>query len=367
MVMASIDDAGSALNAADEICPNPCEPCKFDGRENEGKKYCVKCKEFICEKCTDLHKQSEDGKDHDVINAKEATSVADDQDKSLSMRLYNTLLDIDSVSSVRGVDVSPAIDEYTPHITGCVFMSDGKVVLCDNINRNVKLLSSSLEVINHLELSERRSPWGISVVDNNNVIVSSTGSNELQYIQVEPCFKPGNVIKVDTNCNGVKVVENEIYITTCYDYYCDQLGEVTVFDMEGNSKRKIKISAEPGTYYTFQRPLYIAVSSSGRIYISDWDTSSLTCLQPDGSLVYQYMHKELKAATGVYVDDEDNVLLCGAKSHCVHLIDKKGEHQGLLLAEENGLRNPWSVAYRQSDKTVIVGCFMDDLVECKIT
>ena len=58
-------------------------------------------------------------------------------------------------------------DKESPYISGCTVMPSGHVVLCDRNNNQIKLLDDM--ITGCLELP---SPWNVSVIDSNNVIVS---------------------------------------------------------------------------------------------------------------------------------------------------------------------------------------------------
>ena len=59
-------------------------------------------------------------------------------------------------------------------------MRDGHAVLYDCKNENVKLLDKSLELREHLKLCSW--PWDVSVVDDNNVIITLPNTKEVQFI-----------------------------------------------------------------------------------------------------------------------------------------------------------------------------------------
>ena len=81
----------------------------------------------------------------------------------------------------------------------------------------------------------------------------------------------------------------EIYIT-CAD---SEQGEIRILDTSGNERRRISLSRVMATYM-LKTPWYIAVSAfSGKIFITDWETDTLTCLTSDGQFVYQYKDQTL--------------------------------------------------------------------------
>ena len=244
------------------------------------------------------------------------------------------------------VGVRPSDDKKTPIISGCTFMPSGHAVLCDNHNENVKLLDKALVLQEYLKLRSR--PWDVSVVDENIVIITLPKLKQLQYIQVFPQLKTGRTIQLDKDCHGIKVFGDEIYATQ-YDAYGQ--GEVQVLDLNGNRKEKVQTGVK------LRWPHYITVSTSGKIFVSgkDDETATITCMTADGNLVYQYKDKELRNPKGMYVDAEDNILVCVWQSNTVQLITADGKKDETVLSSSDGIDQPFSIAYQETDDTLLVG------------
>ena len=105
-----------------------------------------------------------------------------DQIKQKSSQNTNTLFTELAVDSSRQVNIQLSSDSYCPDITGCTFMPDGGVVLCDYSNDNLILLSDIFTVKERLHLDSR--PFGVSPVNSNNVMVTIPHEKKLQLIQV---------------------------------------------------------------------------------------------------------------------------------------------------------------------------------------
>ena len=239
-------------------------------------------------------------------------------------------------------------DEKAPWISGCTFMPSGHAVLCDADNSVIKLLDKNLVLCEHLKLCSW--PRDVSVVDDNDVIITLPDTKQLQYIQVFPQLKTGRTIQLDKTCRGIEVFDDEIY-TTQFDG--SGQGEVHILDLNGNRKRRVQTDVK------FYCPWYITVSRSGKkIFVSAEyaDTATVTCKTTDGNLVYQYKDKELRYPSGMYVDAEDNILICDSVSNTVQLITANGKMYGTLLSSNDGIYRPYSIAYRETDDTLLVGC-----------
>ena len=274
--------------------------------------------------------------------------ISDKHDNKLPGKSYSTgstkMMKDRKIKSRSEVNVRTGGDAEDPWITGCTVMPNGHVVLCDRKNNQIKVLDGSWTITGRLELP---SPWDASVIDSSNVLVSSPGTQQLQKVQVFPKMKTGRTIKLDKKCRGVAVSGQEIY-TTCRS-------EVMVLDMQGNIKRRLGTNQDGSNLFT--NPNYITVSASGeKIFVSDSGTHSVACLTPSGTVIYTYKDGDISWPRGLICDSGDNVLVCGWGSHNVHTISPDGNKYCTLLKSKDGLNNPYSIAYKGSEDTLIVGC-----------
>ena len=262
----------------------------------------------------------------------------------------NTLFTELAVDSSRKVNIQLSGDSGCPYITGCTFMPDGGVVLCDHHNSNLILLSDIFTVKERLHLDS--SPCDVSPVNSNNVMVTIPGKKKLQLIQVMPSLRIDRSINVDRMCYGVQVVEDLIYVT-CFNKPGE--GEVLVLDMNGTVTHRL---GQPDKKLPmFSSPNYITVCpSSRRMFITDSPTDTVSCMMSDGTVVYQYKDEKLRKPTGVCVDGGGNAIVCGLYYNNVQVIRADGTKCCTLLTSQDGVSDPYSVAYRQSDNTIILGC-----------
>ena len=248
--------------------------------------------------------------------------------------------------------------EGPPCISGCCFMPSGDLVLCDLNNSKLKLLDRTFKVKDSLSLNDKA--WSLSVIDDRNVIVTIPDTKQLQFVQLVPHMKAGRVIKLDKTCWDVAVVDNEIYVS-CHNAPGE--GEVRVLDLSGNLKRQLGVNKDGS--YQFQRPHYLTVSTTGKkIFVSDCSTSIISCMTPDGNIIYQYWDGDLRNPRALFVDAGDNIFVCDLDSHNVQVITADGRKYGGLISANDGLHDPYSIAFRESDNTLVVGCLSNNNIFC---
>ena len=263
-----------------------------------------------------------------------------------------------NVQSSSQLNVRLGSDNRESWITGCCFMPSSDLVLCDRYNSKLKLLDRTFKGKDSLSLNVN--PWSLSVIDDSNVIVTLPNSKQLQYVQLVPHMKAGRVIQLDKKCWDVAVAGNEIYVS-CHNGPGE--GEVQVLDLSGNLKRKLGLNKDGS--YQFQRPNYLTVSTTGKkIFVSDEKTSIISCMTPDGNIVNQYKDGDLRCPEAFFVDAGDNIFVCCCGSHNVQVITSDGRKYGALISGDDGIRYPNSIAFREADNMLVVGCYYGNNIFC---
>ena len=362
--LADLASSMSLNMASDGFREHECDPCLLIGKTRKATYDCVDCPYYLCDDCKVYHGKQAGTRNHSLVSSSliagiktlgsvNAQRKGTRQDNKLPGKSHSTgsskMLMDRKIKSRSEVNVRTIKDRKNPCIPGCTVMPSGHVVLCYRSDNQIKLLDNSWTITGRLALQD---PWDVSVIDSNNVIVSSLLKNQLQKVQVFPRLKAGSIIKLDMECWGVSVSGEEIY-TTCHDNFGQ--GEVRVLDLQGQIKRRLGIN--PDGSHLFTSPYYITVSNSGeKIFISDGGTHTITCLTTTGTVIYSYKDDYMRFPRGLICDSGDNVLVCGLGHDNVRTISPDGNKCHTLLTSQDGLRYPRSVAYKESEDTLIVGC-----------
>ena len=169
----------------------------------------------------------------------------------------------------------------TPFITGCVFMPDEWIVLCDRDNNKLKLLDKSFKLQDSLGLPS--GPRDITLVNDTTVIITLPDKKKLQYVEVVLKLKVERVLQLDNMCWGVQVVSSDIYVT-CHSYvFGHNDGEMRILDNNGNLKKRLGVNQDKT--FMFKEPYYLAVSvRSNKINVFDAGQDTVTCLKSDGTV-----------------------------------------------------------------------------------
>lgn len=88
-------------------------------------------------------------------------------------------------------------DKCTPYITGCVFLADGWLVLCDHWNNRVKMLNQLWTLTSHLDVFS--APWDVTALDQQNIVVTLPDARKLLFNQTFPVMKVVRTVELDKN------------------------------------------------------------------------------------------------------------------------------------------------------------------------
>lgn len=102
----------------------------------------------------------------------------------------------------------------------------------------------------------------------------------------------------------------------------------------------------------FNRPIRIAVNANKDICVSDWSKGNdhVVALTSDGKMKWRYYGPKTLELSDKFVpnsiacDKYCQILVADSHNRAIHLVDKDGRFIKLLLTEEDGIGEPWSVA-----------------------
>lgn len=244
-----------------------------------------------------------------------------------------------TIKSSRNVDVRFPGDKTSPWISGSTFMSTGELVICDANNNSVKLLKTDFTIKEHMKVPAQ--PWDVSAMNEDEIVVTLTNNRTLMFVKVYPKLQRVSSLQFDQVCRGVSVSDSVIYVSF-------ENGTIRIIDRNGQQQENVY------SKNTFSLPYYISVSKAGKLFVSDHSSHSLY-VYDNGIETFRYTDTVLQNPLGMYIDDGENVLLCGYASDNMHIIDKNGLKKKVLLSKDNGLNEPYAISFRYSDNTLIVG------------
>ena len=265
--------------------------------------------------------------------------------ESKSEKQEETFLSLQA-SYVTSVDIKQHGDKNIPVLTGAAFLKNGDLLIADRKNLRLTRLDSAFKVKDSTKCTE--SPWDIAVISEEEVVVTLTNCQTLQFYHVSPKLQATRNIKLDGSgwFWSVTVANDCIYVSR-------STPEILVLDKNCNRLRSITPAR---TGVKFHGLSYIALNRSGnKLFYSDCNSHQLICMATDGKHIYTYTDPDLRSPRGIIVDEDDNVVITGQSSNNIHMVRADGTKHTALLAFSDGIQKPVGIAYYSTTKTLVVG------------
>lgn len=168
-------------------------------------------------------------------------------------------------------------------------------------------------------------PYGIDVDEEGNIYVADTLNDRVQVFS--PTGRPIDWFPKNgtVHATGLSVSGNELYVADSEGHL------INVFDFKGNFKRTI---GAPGREAgKLDGPLDVVVGKSGTIYVSDGLNMTVTAFTKDGKVKWVYGEvpagirdvTPIDLASGLAVDDKENIYLVDAFGFCIQVLNKNGK------------------------------------------
>ena len=288
---------------------------------------------------------------------KEAEVQADRNDHELSLIPYKT------------VDIKHTSSDVPPYITGLALMSNGGLILVDDMHCSLILMDSDLNIVDTLHCQRstnlkstpyfgfKLKPYDVASLNDQEAIVTYPGQKLLQFVKTYPRLEAGRLIPVDLQIWGVETTDNHIYVA------CGgQQPSVLVLDLNGEKQRLIDIK---GTDDQFDSTRYIAANSDGtKLFLTC--SGRLLCITVDGQFVYSCSEPNLENVFAIAVDNDENVYASCLRPDRVLAINANSLTPKELLVPGDGLRFPRGIGYRKTDNLLFVAGFCKFLSVFKV-
>ncbi|KAH3836866.1 uncharacterized protein LOC127878515 [Dreissena polymorpha] len=242
-------------------------------------------------------------------------------------------------------EIMADFDAELTSVTGSAFLPNGRLVLIDNHNKNLKLYSSEYEFLSGIALEER--PWNVTSCYKTVVAVSYPYDQSVEIITTGMDMKIEAKIKTDRTCHGLAFhqVEKWLYIV-CGS---GKNAQIQAYSLDGHL-RKVIIPK----HGVFQEPVYIAITSdSKRMFVSDLDNGIVGFDTKSGDVICQFRNPDIKRYWDIKLDPDGHVFVLTTDPDCIYVLT--GLHNGQLLKEfRPELSKPCSISYSPINKDLVI-------------
>ncbi|CAC5380639.1 unnamed protein product [Mytilus coruscus] len=215
------------------------------------------------------------------------------------------------------------------YVTGCCFLPDGKLVLCDRSRNNyVQILNQYGELMFEISMSPNFA-FDVTSIDDKNVAVSSDSSYHKQINIINIDTKQIRSIPTGDKCHGI--THNDGSLIVCVE----GKGIQNVNTQSGKSTTIVPCDL---------KSLSRIVSSDNKLYYTNSKDHSVTCCDMGGHIIWIFRDENVvRDPRGIAVDNTGNVYT--VSQHTLIVLSADGQLSRQLLSKEDGLKETHTIAY----------------------
>ncbi|XP_060607868.1 uncharacterized protein LOC132760000 [Ruditapes philippinarum] len=247
------------------------------------------------------------------------------------------------------IKVKSKTDKKDCYITSIIVISSGIIACADWANNSVKLVDvKTALVLSEIHLASP--PWDLAQISKDQIAVTVTSENKIQFLNKTNGFTKGHSIDVVGRCRGIAYNNDNLVVSY------DDPSKVEIMNLHGKVLRCLK--ADASGIPLFERPYYVMSSSDGEsVYVSDNEKHSVTRLAYDGEILATYKDTELRCPRGLVVCRDGSLLVCSSHGHSVHLISSECNKLKIMLRRKEGGEFCQAICYFDASDTLYLSNF----------
>lgn len=229
-------------------------------------------------------------------------------------------------------------------LTGATFLSDGKVVIVDQVHRKLKLYDDMQRWVSEKILSAR--PYDVTEIGPSEVATTIPKEKRVIILHVrDPEISITSSFQTGAKCWGISYSQGTIAVA-CYT----APPSVKLMTRDG---REIKsISADQYGHQLFFFPEYVAFDNIGEtLYVTDRYKKSVISVTVRGEKRWEAKHHAMKAPRGI-TSHGTRVYIAASRSHNILAMSTIGEVLGDLIKQN--LSSPHAICLNQTGDTMLV-------------
>ncbi|CAC5360891.1 unnamed protein product [Mytilus coruscus] len=217
------------------------------------------------------------------------------------------------------------------HITGCCVLPGGKIVLADNFGELTILEVNG----NRLKFPIHRAIFDVCAIGKNTVVLTTGMCRSLHIIDINKITVTKST-DTTNSCCGIAYRDDKIIVCVKYE------GIFTVNIKMNNPKLIFADNLPWGSYVT---------TFEDKICFTNNRERTVSVINYDGQIIWKLKFEHYKPF-GIAADKMGNIYVVG---HIfLMVIASDGKRKKRLDGEQDGLYQPWPVAYDEESKSIIV-------------
>jgi len=221
-------------------------------------------------------------------------------------------------------------------------------LLVVNLSRGMVQLVSSMtgKVLSQLALEGE--PRRVCLVGRDRAAVTIGWLQMVQLITIKGnTLVKDEVLKVSDDVYGIANSGDNLVVT----YIHTRQPWLEVISMDGTVMNRFN---NTGKSHVFQKPLFIASSSDGTIWITDGENNTITKMDAGLNILQTFASPLLKGPSGITAVTGDQVLVCSSRTDSLVLLQPSTNTVSTLLGKDNGIEEPHCLTYCPQEKKIFV-------------
>ena len=243
--------------------------------------------------------------------------------------------------------------------TGCTYISEGRIILADWNNNCLKMFNKHHIIVSRLDFDSN--PWDVKLVDESRVVVTVPGEEKVYIVSyIDQCLEVVTSFPTEGECWGVTSVGGKFVVT------CDPWGKepsLKVFTQSGKLTGFFQKDTQGEMLFHCAQHI-TSDKLSNTLYVSNSRQHTLLAITMKGTVAFRYRHESLEFPTGVAIDNQGNLYVCGKDSNNVQQVTKTGQFLRVLLNKKDNLNSPRGISFQpDGDKILVTDTTMPECQE----
>jgi len=237
------------------------------------------------------------------------------------------------------------VDSQKCNIQDTAVASPTEMLVCDFGESKVNLVNCTVGGV-VASVSVPHGPVGICLLSESMAAVSLQ-TKKIQFIRVgRGSLTLDRVLEVDKDIDAITTLDSCLVTSST-----DPPG-VTIMSVDG--KLMYTVDNQKAGREVFKEPYFLTSSVDGYIYVSDWDTNTVTKLDNKLNVLKTFTDPSLQGVRGIVSISCDQLLVCSKANHIIVLLNTRSGKTTVLLGQQDGLKEPWALTYCHTQRKLFV-------------
>lgn len=255
-----------------------------------------------------------------------------------------------SLAKIAEVNVRAPCDTSVCTITGCISLTDGRLVLTDETNNSVKVVGTDNIVDSSIKVEY--SPWDVVALSEPDIAIRSSftettnANNKIYILTITSDIKHNRVLTIDGRPRAIAYIKPKLYVAVSKD---ETISILIVAERDGSVLKTIKPRKN-----ILNEPQYICLNPSRKcMFISDF-YNGVTAMTFEGVVIFERNGGNTSEYGGITVGSDGELFVCAGKPYGIYKLSTDGTGMCPFVTWEKDDIDPQALTFCEKNKTFIV-------------